>query len=129
MTSVYPTEVSQYKLRTTGIAIFRFVECGFGSVCHQTVSRVADHVDDRLMASFAMSYAMANLGWKFYIVNASYDILFFIAAYLLFVETNGIPLEEIALKFDGPVVLTASVVEEDSSGEVSPVPGRKDIEK
>jgi hypothetical protein len=32
MTSVYPTEVSQYKLRTTGIAIFRFFDCGFGYV-------------------------------------------------------------------------------------------------
>ena len=34
MTSVYPTEVSQYKLRAAGIAIFRFVECGFGYVQH-----------------------------------------------------------------------------------------------
>lgn len=32
MTSLYPTEVSQYKLRATGIAIFRMLDSGFGSV-------------------------------------------------------------------------------------------------
>lgn len=57
------------------------------------------------MASFAMSYAMANLGWKFYIINASYNIVFLVAAYFLFVETNGLTLEEITAKFEGTVVL------------------------
>lgn len=32
MTSVYPTEISQYKLRTAGIAVFRFFDSGFGLV-------------------------------------------------------------------------------------------------
>lgn len=32
MTSLYPTEVSQYKLRATGIAIFRMLDSGFGQV-------------------------------------------------------------------------------------------------
>jgi MFS family permease len=30
MTSLYPTEVSPFKLRTTGIAIFRMLDSGFG---------------------------------------------------------------------------------------------------
>jgi MFS family permease len=30
LTSLYPTEISQYKLRTTGIAIFRLLDSGFG---------------------------------------------------------------------------------------------------
>jgi MFS family permease len=30
LTALYPTEISQYKLRTTGIAIYRFLECGMG---------------------------------------------------------------------------------------------------
>ncbi|KAH6720824.1 general substrate transporter [Leptodontidium sp. 2 PMI_412] len=90
LTSVYPSEISQYKLRMTGIAIFRFLDSGFG-----------------LLASFALSYAMADLGWKFYMINASYNILFFVIIYFLWVETNGLTLEEIALKFEGEVALTA----------------------
>lgn len=61
----------------------------------------------RLLASFALSYAMADLGWKFYMINASYNILFFAIIYFLWVETNGLTLEEIALKFEGEVALTA----------------------
>ncbi|KAI8943270.1 hypothetical protein NX059_001289 [Plenodomus lindquistii] len=45
MTSLYPTEVSQFKLRATGIAIFRMLDAGFG-----------------LLASFALAYAMEDLG-------------------------------------------------------------------
>ncbi len=67
------------------------------------------------MASFAMSYAMDDLGWKFYFINASWNIIFFVVAYFLFIETNGVPLEEIALKFDGPTALSASVVEESAT--------------
>lgn len=59
------------------------------------------------MASFAMSYAMADLSWKFYIINASYNILFFIAVYFLFVETKGVSLEQIAILFDGPGAIGA----------------------
>lgn len=44
---------------------------------------------------------MADLGWKFYLINASYNIVFLIIIYLTWVETKGIPLEEIALKFEG----------------------------
>jgi hypothetical protein len=66
------------------------------------------------MASFAMSYAMANLGWKFYIINASFDFLFLAAAYFLFVETNGLTLEEITAKFEGTMTL------EGTSGDTTP---------
>lgn len=60
------------------------------------------------MASFSMSYAMADLSWKFYIVNASYNIVFFIGVYFLFVETKGVSLEQIAVLFDGPDATTGS---------------------
>ncbi|KIV83010.1 hypothetical protein PV11_05071 [Exophiala sideris] len=93
LTSLYPTEISQYKLRTTGIAIFRLLDSGFG-----------------LMSSFALSYAMADLGWKFYLINASYNIVFFVIIYLTWVETKGIPLEEIALKFEGTAAFAESSV-------------------
>ena len=51
------------------------------------------------MASFSMSYAMANLGWKFYMINASYDLLFLFSVYFFWVETARVPLEEVALRF------------------------------
>lgn len=84
MTSLYPTEVSQFKLRATGIAIFRMLDSGFG-----------------LLASFAMAYAMQNLGWKFYFINAAWNFVFLIIAYFTFVETKGLTLEEINGKFEG----------------------------
>ena len=62
------------------------------------------------MASFALSYAMADLGWKFYLINASYDIVFLVIIYLTWVETKGIPLEEIALKFEGTAAFVDSSV-------------------
>ncbi|KAH8688312.1 general substrate transporter [Ilyonectria robusta] len=100
MTSLYPTEVSQYKLRATGIAIFRMLDSGFG-----------------LLASFCMAYAMADLGWKFYFINASWNLVFLIIAYFIFVETKGLSLEEISAKFEGPGILEA-VTEDSASQEV-----------
>ncbi|KAF4774887.1 hexose transporter [Colletotrichum scovillei] len=101
MTSLYPTEVSQYKLRATGIAIFRMLDSGFG-----------------LLASFTMAYAMADLGWKFYFINASWNVIFLVIAYFTFVETKGLKLEEIAAKFEGPRILEASI-EDSASQEIS----------
>ncbi|KAI8235696.1 hypothetical protein K4K54_005404 [Colletotrichum sp. SAR 10_86] len=97
MTSLYPTEVSQYKLRATGIAIFRMLDAGFG-----------------LLASFCMAYAMADLGWKFYFINASWNLLFLVVAYFTFVETKGLKLEEIAAKFEGSRILDAIAEDSDS---------------
>lgn len=85
------------------MAIFRFLDSGFG-----------------LLASFVMSFGMTNLGWKFYIINASYDVIFLVAIYFLWVETARVPLEEIALRF-GDLHLPAVVEgeENDRSDEVA----------
>ncbi|EXL67948.1 hypothetical protein FOPG_15952 [Fusarium oxysporum f. sp. conglutinans race 2 54008] len=96
MTSLYPTEVSPFKLRATGIAIFRMLDSSAG-----------------LLASFAMAYAMADLGWKFYFINASWDFIFLVIAYFTFVETKGLELEEINAKFGDSTVVEA--VAEDSA--------------
>ncbi|KAJ0415123.1 general substrate transporter [Aspergillus carlsbadensis] len=97
MTSLYPTEVSPFKLRTTGIAIFRMLDSGFG-----------------LLASFAMAYAMADLGWKFYFINAAWDFVFLIIAYFTFVETKGLELEEINAKFERKEAISAVVPDSES---------------
>lgn len=51
------------------------------------------------MASFAMSFAMSDLGWKFYLINASWDIMFLVFVFFFFVESKGLNLEEIAVRF------------------------------
>lgn len=71
----------------------------------------------RLLASFAMAYAMADLGWKFYLINASWDLVFLVIAYFTFVETKGLKLEEIAAKFEGSQILEAALAEDSSSVE------------
>lgn len=85
MTSLYPNEISTFKLRATGVAVFRMLDSGFG-----------------LLASFTMAFAMADLGWKFYFINAAWNFCFLILAYFTFVETKGLTLEEIRVKFEGP---------------------------
>ncbi|KAK6355094.1 hypothetical protein TWF696_004218 [Orbilia brochopaga] len=87
MTSLYPTEICQYKLRAAGTAVFRFFDSGFG-----------------LLASFTMSFALSDLRWKFYLINASWNLIFLALVYLFFVETKGLKLEEIALKFGEDVI-------------------------
>ncbi|EWC46727.1 hypothetical protein DRE_03972 [Drechslerella stenobrocha 248] len=82
MTSLYPAEVCQYKLRAAGAAVFRFFDSAFG-----------------LLASFTTSLALSNLGWKFYLINASWNVIFFVFVYFFFVETKGLNLEEIAVRF------------------------------
>ncbi|CCT75546.1 related to hexose transporter protein [Fusarium fujikuroi IMI 58289] len=99
MTSLYPTEVSPFKLRATGIAIFRMLDSSAG-----------------LLASFAMAYAMADLGWKFYFINASWDFIFLIVAYFTFAETKGLELEEINAKFGDSTVVEAVVEDSASNG-------------
>lgn len=62
-----------------------------------------------------MSYAMADLGWKFYFINAAWDFVFLIIAYFTFVETSKLKLEEINARFEGTQVV-AGVVDDSSSG-------------
>ncbi|EFX05033.1 hexose transporter [Grosmannia clavigera kw1407] len=106
MTSLYATEVSQFKLRSVGIAVFRFFDSSIG-----------------LTFSFAMSYAMANLGWKFYLINAAWNIIYLVIIYSTFVETKGLKLEEIAAKFDGPLALEAT----EGDSETEPGFGDKNV--
>ncbi|KAK6536781.1 hypothetical protein TWF281_000995 [Arthrobotrys megalospora] len=82
MTSLYPTEICQYKLRAAGTAVFRGVDVALG-----------------LVMSFTMSFAMSDLGWKFYLINASWNLVLTALVWFYFVETKGLQLEEIALKF------------------------------
>jgi len=82
LSSLYPPEVMNLKTRTAGVAVYKFFNGSFG-----------------LLASFTMSFAMENLGWKFYFINASWNIGFLLIVYFAWVETARVPLEEIAARF------------------------------
>jgi len=66
-----------------------------------------------------MPFAMQNLGWKFYFINAAWNLAFLILAYFAFVETKGLPLEAIAARFGEEVpVIVGMSLEDDVSGYV-----------
>lgn len=82
LTTLYPSELYPYKMRSTGASLFQICNCGFG-----------------LFAVFVLPIAMGSIGWKFYIINASYDILFFPIIYYVWIETKGQDLEQIDVIF------------------------------
>jgi hypothetical protein len=65
------------------------------------------------MASFTMNLAMERLFWKFYMINASWVILFFLTAYFFYPETKGLSLEAVATLFEGPQIIEAALEEDD----------------
>ena len=54
---------------------------------------------------------MDDLGWKFYMVNASYDCFFLVVVYFLWVETARVPLEEVAARFGDLNMATGSAAD------------------
>lgn len=66
-----------------------------------------------LIASFVMPFAMQDLGWKFYFINAAWNLVFLVLAYFTFVETKGLALEAIAARFGDeiPVIVGSSLHE------------------
>ncbi|CDK25428.1 unnamed protein product [Kuraishia capsulata CBS 1993] len=106
MNCLYPTEIFPYKTRASGTTVFKFFNCGFG-----------------LLASFVLSFGMDNLNWKFYILNAGYDILFLPCIYFLWVETSKCNLEDIAIKFGDLSVDFIESPHSESDVETEEVPG------
>lgn len=54
-----------------------------------------------LLFVFVMPIALANIGWKFYMINGAWDVLMVLAVAYWWVETKGKTLEEIDEIFDG----------------------------
>ena len=48
-----------------------------------------------------MPIGLATLGWKMYIINASWDVVTFILIAVYWVETKGLSLEEVDAIFEG----------------------------
>jgi hypothetical protein len=51
--------------------------------------------------TFAFPYALAAIGWKTYMINASFNVLLVVWIYFFWVETKGLTLEEVDAIFDG----------------------------
>lgn len=95
----YPTEILPYSLRSKGIALELF------SIYASLI-----------VAAFCNPLGMENIGWKYYIVFCVLLVVFLAVVWVLFPETRGHSLEEIAVIFDGK---QAALVDE--------VPGKKKL--
>ncbi|KAK7752906.1 hypothetical protein SLS62_005065 [Diatrype stigma] len=85
----YPTEIFPYTLRSKGIAVVLFAI--YGSL---------------VIAAFCNPIGMENIGWKYYLVFCCLLAVFLGIVIVLFPETKGHSLEEIAVIFDGPSAAT-----------------------
>ncbi|ABN67933.2 putative xylose transporter [Scheffersomyces stipitis CBS 6054] len=79
LNSLYPPELFPYVLRSTGVTLFNIFNGCWG-----------------LFASFILPIAMNGIGWKFYIINACYDVIFLPIIMFCWIETKGINLDTIS---------------------------------
>jgi len=84
---LYIPEILPYELRTTGLAVFYFAQFCFN-----------------ILSSFTTPIGLENITWKFYIIFVGWVLIEFAVVYLLFPETKGPSLEDIAIIFDGEKV-------------------------
>ncbi|RDW95043.1 hypothetical protein BP5796_00806 [Coleophoma crateriformis] len=84
MTTMYPPEVLNYSIRTTGMAMWTM-----------TVNLLG------LFVTFAFPFALAAISWKLYMINAGWDVLEFAYIYFCWIETRGKTMEEIDRLIDG----------------------------
>lgn len=81
---LYPPEVLNYSTRANGLGANTAVIYGAG-----------------LLLVFCLPFALAAIGWKTYIINASWNVLLIVFIFFFWVETKGKTLEEIDELFEG----------------------------
>ncbi|KAF1995058.1 hexose transporter [Amniculicola lignicola CBS 123094] len=84
LTVMYGPEVLSYSLRASGMGLFLVGSKSCG-----------------LLVTFAFPYGFAAIGWKMYMINASFNVLLWIFVVIYWVETKGHTLEEIDALLDG----------------------------
>ncbi|KAK9455937.1 general substrate transporter [Dipodascopsis uninucleata] len=87
---LYIPEILPFRLRTKGLAFFYFVQFCF-----------------MILSTFAVPIGLQNIQWRLYIVFVVWVMVEFAGIYLMFPETTGPSLEEIAFIFDGPAKVYA----------------------
>jgi hypothetical protein len=96
---IYPPEVLNYELRVQGMGVNIWVYFCFG-----------------LVFVFSFPFALVAMGWKAYIMNATWNILLIVFIYFSWVETKGKTLEEISQAFEGPKHSEISDIKEAEAG-------------
>jgi len=84
LATCYPPEVLNYPCRASGMAAFSF--SAWAAV---------------VFVAFIFPFGLQAIGWKFYILNAAWDIIQGGVIFLYYKETRGRTLEEIDEVFDG----------------------------
>jgi hypothetical protein len=84
LTVLYPPEVLSFKIRATGMGLYTFTTKLSG-----------------LFVTMVFPFALEAIGWKTYIINATFDILMIVFVIFYWVETRGLTLEEVDERFDG----------------------------
>ncbi|KAK5023437.1 hypothetical protein LTS07_009312 [Exophiala sideris] len=90
---MYPPEVLNFSLRANGVSVYTFFSNGVATV-----------------VTFAFPFALAKIGWKTYMINATWDVLEVIFIILFWVETSNKTLEEIDELIDGEMHSDAPVL-------------------
>ncbi|OTA91060.1 hypothetical protein M434DRAFT_22637 [Hypoxylon sp. CO27-5] len=78
----YPVEILPYELRAKGLQLTFF------------------GVSTNVVNQYVNPVGIQNIGWRFYIFYCVWLCVEFVVVYFLWVETKGVPLEEIAKLFD-----------------------------
>ncbi|KAI0139968.1 hexose transporter protein [Hypoxylon sp. NC0597] len=78
----YPVEILPYEIRAKGLQLTFF------------------GVSTNVVNQYVNPVGIQNIGWKFYIFYCVWLCVEFVVVYFLWVETKGVPLEEIAKLFD-----------------------------
>ncbi|RSL93126.1 hypothetical protein CEP52_013444 [Fusarium oligoseptatum] len=86
LTYTYPVEILNYSQRAKGVALGHSICFAIGFVNQYTTP-----------------IAIADIGWKYYIVNACWNVIVIGLIWWKFVETKGMTLEEVDEIFDGVV--------------------------
>jgi hypothetical protein len=98
---MYPPDVLNYPLRPNGMSIYTFVSNAVATV-----------------VTFAFPFTLAKIGWKTYMINASWDVLEIGFIIWYWVETSNKMLEEIDECIDGEYHSTAPFLMGVIEGEV-----------
>ncbi|KAH7161781.1 general substrate transporter [Dactylonectria macrodidyma] len=85
---LYIPEILPYHLRTRGLAFFYFVQFCF-----------------MILSTFAVPIGLQDIQWRLYTIFVGWIVVEFLGVWVLFPETKGPSLEDIALIFDGPEAL------------------------
>jgi MFS family permease len=94
LTVSYTVEILPYKIRAKGLTLC-FCFTALSGVFNQYVNPIG----------------LQKLGWKFYLVYVAVLVIEVTMIYFYYVETKGLPLEEIARVFDGDDAAAAKVAD------------------